>query len=102
MKVYTVYLSEDGLYYRYATNAKMLYEMIEDLRYEGMTNICYHDGQSKQWRDVKFNQANVLKALKASALNDKGERTLLSSFTINKGVDYYGHESIEIKELDKY
>ena len=70
MKVFVLYLSEDGLFQEYATNAKSLFEMIRSSGY-GVDNIEFPDrnngGDIQPWEKVPFNYRNLVKAMKLSS-----------------------------------
>ena len=62
MKVYSIYLSEDGQEIYYATNSKSLFELIEFTEYNP-TIIQYLDDDNK-YRVVKYNYSNLNLAVK--------------------------------------
>lgn len=66
MKIYTIYLSEDGLQTECYTNIKALYNGIMETGYiNGGEQVGFYT------ESVKFNYANLVKKLKESTQNNK-------------------------------
>jgi len=61
MKVYTIILSEDGLFGRCATNIKALDKIIALCQYSPIS-IEYNNGE--KWCEINYSYANLNKALK--------------------------------------
>jgi len=80
MTIYTVYLSEDGLYNKVFTNVKCMFNSIEKIGYEPI-----------KVEELKYSYANLVKALNDSSKNG----------TLYKRVDVEceNYSSIQIQEM---
>lgn len=89
MKIYTIYLSEDGLHGSVYTNVKAIYNGISQLGYTPLV-VTIMDRSNYTYTEVKYTYANLVKAIRSSS----GDGKYYSRVTI----DCEGGASIEIQE----
>ncbi len=66
MRIYSLYLSEDGLHPRCFTNAKVLFGALNTV-YENASEIQFYNRFTEKFEYIKFNYSNILKAIKLNS-----------------------------------